>query len=266
MRTSYQILRLPRDGADADTVDAVNVYLVPSTRSVRLSRLSLDQIQSPGIGGSSVKIECTFRNPRAPKGPGSKATRKRGTKTLVKLDEGDEVDEEGGMDGMDGMDRSNRSGKGDEDEASTKKGGGRDTVGPKGAKTTDKGTSKSKSKGGSASTSRANGSENTGDIGFPLQPSSDGGGDDQWEDDEEALREGYGEGDEEEDDWVGGQQVGTWKVHGASGGGAGVGVESNVGGEFGASRSKRTKTAGEDLVGATGRQGGKGTSPVIVSD
>jgi hypothetical protein len=260
---------LPRDGADANTVDAVNVYLVPSTRSVRLSRLSLDQVQSPGIGGSSVKIECTFQNPRAPKGSGSKATRKKGTKTLVKLDEGDEVDEEGGMDGMvgmDGMNGSNRSGKGDEDEASRKRGGGRDTVGPKGAKTTDKGTSKSKSKSGSASTSRANGSEKTEDIGLPLQPSSDGGGDDQWEDDEEALREGYGDVDEEEDDWVGGRQVGTWKVHGASVSATGVGVKRNPTGGLGASRSKRTKTAGEDLVGFTGRQRGKGTSPVIVSD
>jgi hypothetical protein len=54
-------------------------------------------------------------------------------------------------------------------------------------------------------------------------------------------------------------------VHGASGGAVNVGTRGNVAEGLGVSRTNPTKT-GEGLVGASGRQRGKGTSPVIVSD
>ncbi len=43
-------------------VDSVNVYLVPSSMSLRLSRLTQAEV---GIGHTPSRLECTFPNPKA---------------------------------------------------------------------------------------------------------------------------------------------------------------------------------------------------------
>ncbi|WVR04515.1 hypothetical protein IAU60_001519 [Kwoniella sp. DSM 27419] len=66
------------------TAYSVNVYIVPSENAVRLTRLSLEDIQA----GRGVKIECTFPAPEAKKG-------KNKGKSKSKRDEVDGYDDEG---------------------------------------------------------------------------------------------------------------------------------------------------------------------------
>ena len=60
--------------------DAVNVYLIPSSRSLRLSRLSQTEVEGGSIPSA---IECTFTNPKAKTAAAPK--RRKAKKELVNL-------------------------------------------------------------------------------------------------------------------------------------------------------------------------------------
>nr|XP_031858167.1 uncharacterized protein CI109_006409 [Kwoniella shandongensis]KAA5525239.1 hypothetical protein CI109_006409 [Kwoniella shandongensis] len=93
------------------TAFSVNVYIIPSDSAVRLTRLSLDEIEQ---GRAGIKVECTFPAP-----PESKA--KKGKKKAVKAEAEDEGDEDGDEYEEVMVDDDNAGGVGDEEKGTTGK-------------------------------------------------------------------------------------------------------------------------------------------------
>lgn len=79
--------------AFAATAYTTNVYLVPSSKSLRLSRLSIGQVQD----GAAAKVECSFLSAKKKAkaiGNGKKRARKEVVDVEVEAGRGDEEEDE----------------------------------------------------------------------------------------------------------------------------------------------------------------------------
>ncbi|WVQ97922.1 hypothetical protein IAU59_005040 [Kwoniella sp. CBS 9459] len=108
------------------TAYAVNVYMIPSDTAIRLSRLSLEDIQA----GKSVKVECTFQAPPMKQSKGkNKGKRGKIDGDDDDDDEGSDIEGEGEGDGEESKEKKRKT--------STTKGKGKALRGRKGANDDD---------------------------------------------------------------------------------------------------------------------------------